>query len=122
MDNTIKELKVYFVAVQLSDLAWDIFKLIPKQFQYSAGDQFIRASDSVAANISEGYGRFSYKERLHYTRIARGSLYESRHWFEVICKRFKIPPEKQKVFISLSRDEGFLLNQYGRYLQNKAIK
>ena len=122
MDNTIKELKVYSVAVQLSDLAWEIFKLIPKQFQYSTGDQFIRAIDSVAANISEGHGRFSYKERLHYTRIARGSLYESSHWFEVICKRITIPPEKQKVFISLLRNEGFLLNQYGRYLQNKAIK
>ena len=53
MENTIKELKVYSVAVQLSDLAWNIFKLIPKQFQYSTGDHFIRASDSVAANISE---------------------------------------------------------------------
>ena len=122
MENTIKELKVYSVAVQLSDLAWNIFTLIPKQFQYSTGDQFIRASDSVAANISEGYGRFSYKERLHYTRVARGSLHESSHWFEVICKRFTIPPEMQKAFMSLLRDEGFLLNQYGRYLQNKAIK
>lgn len=122
MDNSISELKVYTVAVQLSDFAWEVFKIIPKQFQYSTGDQFIRAADSVAANLSEGYGRFSFKERLHYTRIARGSLYEANHWFEVICKRFNIPLEQQKTFKYLVRNQGFLLNQYGRYLQNKAIK
>ncbi|HEX9252569.1 MAG TPA: four helix bundle protein [Ignavibacteriaceae bacterium] len=35
-----------------------------------------RASVSATANISEGYGRYHYKESMHFYRISRGSIYE----------------------------------------------
>ncbi|GIV44793.1 MAG: hypothetical protein KatS3mg035_1916 [Bacteroidia bacterium] len=30
------------------------------------GDQFVRATDSIGANIAEGYGRFHYLEKLKF--------------------------------------------------------
>ena len=39
-------------------------------------DNFIRAARSATRNIAEGFGRFSFKENVHFCRIARGSLYE----------------------------------------------
>jgi four helix bundle protein len=39
-------------------------------------DNFIRAARSTTRNIAEGFGRFSFKENIHFCRIARGSLYE----------------------------------------------
>ncbi|MFA6150767.1 MAG: four helix bundle protein [Chitinophagaceae bacterium] len=56
-----------------------IFELInhfPKDEKFALTDQFKRASRSIAANIAEGYGRFTYKDQLHFCIQARGSLYE----------------------------------------------
>ena len=50
--------------------------VLPFDEKYNPGTQLRRASVSVTANISEGYGRFHYKEGVQYYRMARGSLYE----------------------------------------------
>ena len=50
--------------------------MFPKEEQYRLRDQLIRASLSVTANLTEGYGRFHYAENIQFARQARGSLYE----------------------------------------------
>ncbi|MEK6571057.1 MAG: four helix bundle protein [Bacteroidota bacterium] len=40
----------------------------------------VRAADSIAANLSEGYGRYSYRENIQFCYYARGSLEETRNW------------------------------------------
>ena len=42
--------------------------------------QYINASDSIGANISEGYGKGSFADRSRFAKISRGSLFETRHW------------------------------------------
>lgn len=44
------------------------------------GKQFVRAADSVGANIAEGYGRYHWSDKLNFLYYARGSLYECKHW------------------------------------------
>ena len=39
-------------------------------------DQLRRAVTSISANIAEGFGRFSYKDRNHFNYQARGSAKE----------------------------------------------
>ena len=46
----------------------------------SLGNQLIRAADSIAANLSEGYGRFYYKENKQFCYYSRGSLCELKTW------------------------------------------
>ena len=54
------------------------------------GDQFIRATDSVGANIAEGYFRFHYLDKIRFYYISRASLSEScDHWLELLHKREK---------------------------------
>lgn len=43
------------------------------------GKQLVRAIDSVAANLSEGFGRYHYKETRIFGYYSRGSLYESKN-------------------------------------------
>jgi four helix bundle protein len=45
--------------------------------QYRLTDQITRSSRSISPNISEGYGRYHYKESKQGCRIARGSLMET---------------------------------------------
>jgi four helix bundle protein len=58
----IDDLKVYNLSMELADrvriqvLSWEYFH------KDTIGKQLVRAVDSIAANISEGYGRFHYKE------------------------------------------------------------
>lgn len=47
----------------------------------------IRSVDSVGANIAEGYGRFHYLDKNKFYYNARGSLLESKHWFELLDER-----------------------------------
>jgi len=44
------------------------------------------SSDSICANISEGYGRFHYKDSLKFYYNARGSLYEAQFWLNRLQK------------------------------------
>jgi four helix bundle protein len=41
------------------------------------GKQLTRSADSIAFNISEGYGRFHYAENKHFCYYSRGSAYET---------------------------------------------
>jgi len=51
------------------------------------GSQIIRSSDSIGANIAEGTGRGSSKENKRFAKIARGSLYETKHWLRRAVRR-----------------------------------
>lgn len=81
------DLEIYKLSRALSQTAWIIFQDLDFQNKKIIGDQFVRATDSVAANIAEGYGRYHYLDKIKFMYIARGSLTESKHWFEVIAER-----------------------------------
>jgi four helix bundle protein len=53
---------------------WDSFDM------WSAGIQLLRSADSVAANIAEGSGRYSFRDQVRFYVMARASLHEVRHW------------------------------------------
>ena len=43
----------------------------------TVGYQIIRSADSIAANIAEGYGRYSPKDKANFYRYSRGSFEET---------------------------------------------
>ena len=68
-------------------MAWDIYREIGKEYRYTIGQQFVRAIDSIGANIAEGYGRYHYLDSVKFYYNARGSLWESKHWADLLSER-----------------------------------
>jgi len=52
---TLEELEVYQIALKISDLAWDIYQTLPKEFRFTTNQQFLDSADSIGANIAEGF-------------------------------------------------------------------
>jgi four helix bundle protein len=111
---TLEELAVYQLAMDIGErvrtevVRWDFFA------KDTVGKQLVRAADSMAANLSEGYGRFHFKENKQYGYYSRGSLFETKTWLTKAVKRGLVSPESHA---PLERD----LNQLGRML-NAYIK
>ncbi|MBW2203415.1 MAG: four helix bundle protein [Deltaproteobacteria bacterium] len=107
-----EELDVFKLAEQLADDVWDIV-LSWKYFEKdTVGRQFVRAADSIGANISEGAGRGSQKDNQRFVRISRGSLNETKFWVRRAKKRSLIT-EDQSIAITKIIDElGPRLNAY----------
>lgn len=54
----------------------EILVRLPTEEKYRLGDQLVRASRSVTANIAEGYGRNHYLDNAKFCRNAMGSCCE----------------------------------------------
>ena len=75
-------MKVYRQALFLGDIAWqDVTKLSRDRRTWGLSDQLYRAIGSVGANIAEGYGRGTGKDRARFYEYALGSARESRDWY-----------------------------------------
>ena len=76
----LEDLEIYQLAMEIGETVWntvDKWEYFPKK---TVGGQFVDASDSVAANIAEGVGRYFYKDRKNFCYFSRGSLLESKSW------------------------------------------
>ena len=85
--RSFEELRVYQLSEVLADSIWEIVRRWDILARDTVGKQIIRSADSIGANIAEGYGRGSYQDNRRFVRIARGSLYETRHWLRRAFKR-----------------------------------
>lgn len=87
----LKHLEVYRLSRNLSSAAWKIFCRLNFEDKKHIGDQFLRAVDSIGANIAEGYGRYYYLDKVRFYYNSRGSHYEAfAHWLELMFEREKI--------------------------------
>lgn len=82
-----ENLRVYELAEELADLAWDVVVKWDRLAQGTVGKQLINSADSIGANIAEGTGRGSFAENRRFAKIARGSLFEVKHWLRRAYKR-----------------------------------
>jgi four helix bundle protein len=78
--SNFENLRVYQLAEQLSDAVWEIVLKWPALARDTVGKQMVRSADSFGANIAEGSGKGSFQDNRRFVRMARGSLYETRHW------------------------------------------
>jgi len=107
----LEDLEVYQLARNLSKIGWEIYEPLDWQTKKISGDQFIESTDSVGANIAEGYGRFHYLDKIKFFYNARGSLNEcNNHWIELLNERKKVSSNKYKEYKTIAKKLSVKLN------------
>ena len=112
--TNFENLHVYKLSEQLADAIWDLCSKWSQLAQDTVRKQLIRSADSIGANIAEGTGRGTYQDNRRFARIARGSLYESKHWLRRAFRRRLLSQEQIEVLRSLRDELGPRLNAYLR--------
>jgi four helix bundle protein len=106
----LNQLDVYQISCEYSDEGWKIYESLPQTIQFHIGSQMIDSVDSVGANIAEDYGRFHFLDKIRFYYTARGSLFESKHWLDLLFKRKFIANEKYQELMILYKRIQICLN------------
>jgi four helix bundle protein len=98
----LNDIEAYKIAFKLSNYVWDIILRWDYFTKDTVGKQFVKAVDSISANIAEGFGRYSKKDKIKFYRYSFGSLYESLDWNEKSHLRNLLDEEQySKIFSEL---------------------
>jgi len=111
----LEELVVYQLAMEIGE---EVFALVDtwENFQkWTTGKQLVEAADSIAANISEGYGRYFYKENKQFQYYSRGSQIETLTWLQKARNRNLIDDETHLQLLSKLEELG---KRHNRYIQS----
>jgi four helix bundle protein len=74
------------------------------------GLQFVRAATSVAANIAEGFGRYSDGAYRNHLSVARGSLFEAESWLDLMVKSGYLSSESASPLLQQSYEIARILS------------
>ena len=112
-DIRLQDLEVYKLARELSRIGWEIYEKMDWHTKKINGDQFIESTDSVGANIAEGYGRFHYLDRIKFYYNSRASLMECNdHWIKLLNERGKATEKQYTKFKETAQKLSIKLNNF----------
>jgi four helix bundle protein len=115
----LSSFKLIGFANQISDaiweevIHWDYFK------KDTIGKQVVRSADSISANLSESYGRYTYPDRKRFIHFARGSLCETINWIEKAVSRKLIDEDKGKEIVQNLQKLSVFLSRYLKSLKER---
>src|SRR3990170_4559607 len=78
----LNDIEAYKIAFNLSNFIWDVVVKWDYLAKDTIGKQLIRSADSISANIAEGFGRYTKKDKINFYRYSYGSIKESLDWNE----------------------------------------
>ena len=115
----LEDLEIYRLAMEISDEIWFTVIKWNNIAKYSMGQQIIRSADSIAANISEGSGRYHFKDRKNFMFYARGSHSETKTWLTKARNRKVISQDFFNDEIQKMERLGVKLNNYIKVLDKQ---
>ncbi len=108
----VDDIRVYQLAMQLAEKIWNIVINWDAFAKYSIDKQYTEAADSIGSNISEGFGRFHFKDSKKFLYYSSGSLFETKTWTTKAHNRQLITEDKYIELITDTRDLNIKLNNY----------
>ncbi len=117
----LEDLRVYNLSMELGELiyksveGWSFFD------KDTLGKQIVRSADSVAANVSEGFGRYFYKETIKFAYYSRGSLFETKTHAQKAHSRNLMSDTDHEKLVEMIEQIGKMLNSYINSLHKLVI-
>jgi len=96
----LNEVESFRISFHWRYYVWDVVLKWSNFSQRTVGEQSVRALDSFAANIAEGFGRYGKKDKIKFYRYSQGSLSESLNWNEKLKVRKLLSGEEYKYIFS----------------------
>ena len=109
-----EDLKVWQLAHKLSIDVATLVKSFPKDEKYDLTGQMRRSARSIPSDISEGFGRFHFNDKLTFYERCRASLGELRNHFEEALGNRYIEKDSYGRFFQEMNEIGYLLNKMMR--------
>jgi len=120
--TNFQRLDVYKLSEKLADEIWNIVIKWDALAKDTLGKQIIRSADSIGANIAEGDGRGSYQDNRRFIKIARGSLYETKHWLRRAYTRQLLTSTQVETLKPIIDELSPRLNAYLKSIGNTSEK
>lgn len=115
----LEDLEIYQLAMEIGDEIWFSVTEWDNLAKYSMGQQIIRSADSIAANISEGFGRYHFKDRKNFMYYSRGSHSETKTWLTKAKNRKIISEEFYSGRMEKLEKLGVKMNNYIKILEKQ---
>jgi four helix bundle protein len=109
--RSFRDLEVWKKAHKLSIDVSQLVKIFPRDEKYDLAGQMRRSARSIPSDISEGYGRFHFNDKLTFYERARASLLELRNHFEEALDNSYISNDTFHSFRKQMNEVNFLLNR-----------
>jgi len=109
-----EDLKVWQLSHKLALEVSELVNTFPKHEKYDLASQMRRSARSIPSDISEGFGRFHFNDKLTFYERSRASLGELRnHFMEALGNKYidKVLYDRYRIEMS---EIGFLLNRLMR--------
>jgi four helix bundle protein len=107
MSNRIEEIEVYALSEVFADKVWNVVMAWVFFAKDTVGKQLVRSSDSISANIAEGFGRYHFKENKNFCYYSRGSIIETKTWLYKATSRNLIDSDTLSIITSTIRNYPF---------------
>lgn len=121
---SFENLEVYKKARSLVKDIYLLQNIFPKEERYALGDQVRRSATSITANLAEGSGRKSLREKVRFLEIAFGSMTEVFCELQTACDLDYITKEQfdalRPQFTDIARMLSGLRNRYQKELEASA--
>lgn len=110
----LEDLRIYKEAMRIGEEVWEMVMKWDYFQKDTIGKQLVRSADSVAINISEGFGRYHYKDTKNFSYYSRGSLYETKSWLTKAHNRSLLSATEFNRMINTIETLTKMLNSYIR--------
>ncbi|MFT3827743.1 MAG: four helix bundle protein [Chitinophagaceae bacterium] len=118
----LNDIDAYKISFRLSNYVWDV----ASKWEYSAkrtvGEQFITATDSISANIAEGFGRYFKKDKIKFYWYSAGSVKECFDWNEKSKVRQLVSKEEYEYIFGELQKLPEAINRLIKYTNLKLSK
>lgn len=117
----LNDIDCYRRSLRLSNYIWNIIKHWEWFTQKTIGEQFVKAADSISANIAEGFGRYGKRDKIKFYHYSLGSLKEVHDWTEKARRRKVITADQ---YLYIFQDLSLLPKEINQLIQftNERLK